>query len=410
MNPDVYIVDIATLTPPRHRSDEMIGRFYDQPGIARDVAVIAKRAERSVGIRTRASILDFDALPEKRLISEQHAPKAWCLSLLDTLTSKLPPDRIGYLGVSYNATSNIDVLPNLACQVAAERGLGLLASPHELPHYGCASAVLQIASAVEFCRRTNRAAVVIALEQCTWALDPIYDRNDADFIASLRAHLLFADGAAAVLIAPASIAREFQNALRIVDVHTGFRPGGTLGMRKGRFLVGDGIKETMPELVTRECIQPSLDRHGLVPADVRDWAIHQGGLPVLSRFKDPAILGLSDEQVADSADSFAEFGNLSAASCLFVLRRQFERPSDRTSLGITIAFGAGYYFGCFLYERCDPSAMPRSCRGIAGIARSKAAQPGAPTHARRPHTHACRKSRLGTRRADRVARLARPGR
>ena len=109
-----------------------------------------------------------------------------------------------------------------------------------------------------------------------------------------------------------------------------FRLGDAITMKNGHFLVGDDIKGTMPELVASECIAPMLTKHGLATADVRDWAIHQGGLPVLMKFKDEAILGLTDEQLADSAASFAEFGNLSSASCFFTLRQQFERPIKRS--------------------------------------------------------------------------------
>jgi len=156
-----------------------------------------------------------------------------------------------------------------------------------------------------------------------------------------------------VLIVPESMAGEFSSALRVVDVATGFRLGDAITMKGGHFLVGDDIKGTMPELVTSECIAPMLAKHDLATSDVRDWAIHQGGLPVLMKFKDEAILGLSDDQLTDSAASFAEFGNLSSASCFFTLRQQFERPAKEDSRGMIVAFGAGYYFGCVLYETRD---------------------------------------------------------
>jgi predicted naringenin-chalcone synthase len=60
---------------------------------------------------------------------------------------------------------------------------------------------------------------------------------------------------------------------------------------------------------------------------------------------------LTAAQLADSADTFEEFGNLSSASCLFTLRRQFERPTRDATKGMVVAFGAGYYFGSLLYER-----------------------------------------------------------
>jgi predicted naringenin-chalcone synthase len=357
MNNDVYIVDIATLLPPRYRPEEVLGRVYGQPGVAGDVLTLAKKASRNTGVKTFSSVLDFDAYPSKKLISGAHTPKNWCCSLIDAVSIMLPTDEIGFLSVSYNISSHVDVLPNLACQVASERKLKLDAPPQEMLYHGCASGILQIKAAVDFCRQSNKAALVIVLEQCTWAYSPIYQKDDDDFRSSLRAHLLFSDGAAAVLIVPDSMVGEFSTALKIIDVDTGFRLGDAITMRNGHFLVGDDIKGTMPGLVTSECITPLLTKHGIASADVQEWAIHQGGLPVLMKFKDEAILGLTDEQLTDSADSFAEFGNLSSASCLFTLRRQFERRASAASRGMVVAFGAGYYFGCFLYEKCDGHAL-----------------------------------------------------
>jgi predicted naringenin-chalcone synthase len=350
---NVHLVDIATLLPPRYRFEEVLGHIYGQPGIAGNVLTLARKANRNTGIRNFSSVLDFDAYPAKKLISGSHSPKNWCCSLIDALSIMLPPDDIGFLSISYNISSHIDVLPNLACQVAGERRLKLAAPPQEIAYCGCASGILQLQSAVEFCKRSNKAAIVIAFEQCTWACGPIHAKEDDDFRASLRAHLLFSDGAAAVLIVPESMAGNFSTTLRIVDIDTGFRIGNAITMKNGRILVGDDIKGTMPALVASQCVTPMLTKHGLATTDVRDWAIHQGGLPVLMKFKDPAILGLSDAQLQDSAESFAEFGNLSSASCFFTLRRQFERRSIAPSRGMVVAFGAGYYFGCVLYEKCD---------------------------------------------------------
>ncbi len=349
-NNDVFVVDIATLLPPRYRAEDVLSHVYGQPGIADDVLTLARRATRNTGVRTFSSVLDFDVYPSKRLIAECHAPKRWCGALMDAVSIMLPPGEIGFLSVSYNISSHVDVLPNLACQVAQEKKLDLIAPPQELPYYGCAAGILQIESAVDFCRRSGRAALVIVLEQCTWAYRPVCDRDDEDFRASLRAHLLFSDGAAAVLIVPRSMIASFESGLRIIDVATGFRLGDAIAMRNGHFLVGDDVGGTMPDLVASESVRPMLSRHGLAADDVRDWAIHQGGLPVLKTFARPDILGLTDTQLADSVGTFEEYGNLSSASCLFTLRRQFERPTPNGTKGMTVAFGAGYYFGSMLYE------------------------------------------------------------
>ncbi len=363
---EAFIVDIATLLPPRYRTQEILGRVYGQPGVANDILTLASRASRNTGVTTLSSVLDFDAYPAKRLIAECHTPKRWCCSLIDAVSIMLPPGEIGFLSVSYNISSHVDVLPNLACQVAAERNLQLTAPPHELPYHGCAAGILQIEAAVNFCKRSNKAALVIVLEQCTWACRPVLLRDSEDFRASLRAHLLFSDGAAAVLVVPDSMKDSFASALRIVDVRTGFRLGDTIAMRNGHFLVGNEVGGTMPELVASESIRPLLAEHGLTKDDVSAWAIHQGGLPVLRKFKQPEILGLSDAQLDDSSSTFEAYGNLSSASCLFTLRRQFERAASPGAKGMVVAFGAGYYFGTLLYEKwTNDAAAPVSAAASA---------------------------------------------
>jgi predicted naringenin-chalcone synthase len=348
---DVFVVDIATLLPPRYRAEDILGRVYGQPGSSDDIRMLAKRASRSTGVRSFSSVLDFDTYPSKRLIDECHAPRRWCNTLVDAVSIMLPPGEIGFLSVSYNISSHADVLPNLACQVAREKSLDLVAPPQELPYYGCAAGILQIESAFDFCKRSGKAALVIVLEQCTWAYRPILERDREDFRASLRAHLLFSDGAAALLIVPESMIAGFDRALRIIDVSTGFKLGDAIGMRNGHFLVGDDVGGTMPHLVASASVRPMLARHGVDTQDVDDWAIHQGGLPVLRQFGREDTLGLSDAQLADSASTFEEYGNLSSASCLFTLRRQFDRRARPGTKGMAVAFGAGYYFGCMLYER-----------------------------------------------------------
>ena len=72
MNNDVYIVDIATLLPPRYPSEEILGRIYGQPGVAGDVLTLARKVGRNTGVKTLSSVLDFSVYPEKRLISSCH--------------------------------------------------------------------------------------------------------------------------------------------------------------------------------------------------------------------------------------------------------------------------------------------------------------------------------------------------
>ena len=74
-NDGVFVVDIATLLPPRYRAEDVLGRVYGQPGIADDIRTLATRACRSTGVSTFSSVLDFDAYPSKRLVADCHTPQ-----------------------------------------------------------------------------------------------------------------------------------------------------------------------------------------------------------------------------------------------------------------------------------------------------------------------------------------------
>ncbi|MGK7950248.1 MAG: 3-oxoacyl-[acyl-carrier-protein] synthase III C-terminal domain-containing protein [Xenococcaceae cyanobacterium] len=122
-------------------------------------------------------------------------------------------------------------------------------------------------------------------------------------------------------------------------------------MEDSLFLVGKGVSETMPSLIAEKSIRPLLGKHSLTPQKVTEWSIHQGGIPVLEAFKDDSILSLSDEQIQRSKDLFKKYGNFSAPSCLYVLDSFFqEKQIHNNSYGLVTSFGAGYYFGSFLYH------------------------------------------------------------
>src|SRR5690606_15677665 len=88
---------------------------------------------------------------------------------------------------------------------------------------------------------------------------------------------------------------------------------------------------------------------------VAHWAIHPGGREILDRVQQR--LGLSDAQLAPSRDTLREYGNMSSATVLFVLKHLFDgsdlRHGDRVA---TMAFGPGLTVesGLFTVEQGTP--------------------------------------------------------
>lgn len=349
-----YIVGVRSIVAPAHDPIEMIDVYYPPSIDSGQTNRFARRVARTIGIDQRYSILDVGAFPDKILIDNSHTPQEWGRLLISGTIEEFPLARsdIGFLSVSFNISSHQDLLPNLACQIAHETGLTLDAMPETVPYLGCAGGIFSIKSAIEYTRNNDKAAIVYVFDQCSWAAKPIHDIRDPNFKKSLRTHLLFNDGAVALLIVPDSILerKPFRKRLKVVDIDTGFYPGAAIGMKDGGFLVGDDVEATMPKLVSERSIRPLLERNSVPIDEVDEWSIHQGGITVLEAFRKQDTLGLTDSAIAESRDCFAEYGNLSSPSCLFVLEKNFNKPAGSMETGVVSGFGAGYYFGSMLYR------------------------------------------------------------
>jgi predicted naringenin-chalcone synthase len=90
----------------------------------------------------------------------------------------------------------------------------------------------------------------------------------------------------------------------------------------------------------REFIEPSLAASGLAPADVETWAVHPGGRAIIDQVQ--TSLALRPEQVRASREVLRDYGNMSSASILFVLRNILEHPSrSGVEKVCAMAFGPG---------------------------------------------------------------------
>ncbi|ROL61931.1 hypothetical protein D9V86_03215 [Bacteroidetes/Chlorobi group bacterium ChocPot_Mid] len=356
MNNDknIYIADVHTILPQLYPADVVAEFVYPVEKAGDLVYRLAKKALKSIGIKNRPFILSGDTFPEKALAKEEYHPEKWGQQMVEHFLQFVKAEEVGFLSVSYNVTSHIDYLPNLSCRVAEATHLNLDAPPEELPYLGCAASFFSLKSAMNYCKTHDKAAIVYNFDQCSWLCNPVMDPRDPEFTASLKANLLFSDGAAGLLVIPESMKERFKGKLiKVVDIETAYRNGAEIKMNNGRFLVGDNVKSVMPGLVSSLVLKPLLARNNITKNDIREWSIHQGGRPILQQFKEEEIMGLSDEQIQRSMELFEAYGNFSSPSCLFILDSYFKEDSknkNSDTKGIVIGFGAGYYLAAMLYE------------------------------------------------------------
>ena len=87
----------------------------------------------------------------------------------------------------------------------------------------------------------------------------------------------------------------------------------------------------------RPWLEEWLSDSGLTLADVESWAVHPGGPKIVSAVEE--ALALSAEALAPSRGVFADYGNMSSPTVLFILKRLREQNAPRPC--VALGFGPG---------------------------------------------------------------------
>lgn len=230
------------------------------------------------------------------------------------------------------------------------RGLGLsdAVQRFHLGFMGCYASMPALRAAGQFCTADENAVVlVVSVELCTLHLR---SSEDPDTIV---ASSLFADGAAAGVVTARDLPTTVP-ALRLDGFHTAIVPEGVDDMA---WTIGDSgfemiLSTAVPQIIGESIIgalAPLYGREeglaeafeaGRVGDRVRHWAIHPGGRSILDRVQER--MALSDAQLRPARETLREYGNMSSATVLFVLKRILDQegaePGDRVA---AMAFGPG---------------------------------------------------------------------
>ncbi len=200
---------------------------------------------------------------------------------------------------------------------------------------GCASAMVALQQVHNHLRAyPEHLAAVVAVEvsSTSYYLD--------DDLETAVANAIFADGAGAVLAACSGPGP------RMVATRTLLRPehldlmGFTFPAGRQRIRLSKDIRHIAAEMMG-EWTEVVLKEHGLQRADIRHWVLHSAGQRVLERAQ--RDLGLSDADLAAPRAVLRQYGNMSSATILFVLRQVMThgRPAPG-DWGVMLALGPGF--------------------------------------------------------------------
>jgi predicted naringenin-chalcone synthase len=242
-------------------------------------------------------------------------------------------------------------------KVVRALGLNPAVQRYHLGFMGCYAAFPALKAAKQFCVADPAAVVlVICVELCSLH---VRTSNDPD---TIMGSAIFGDGAAAAVVT----ARELQGpepAIRLDHFETVLTPVGeeamawNIGDEGFEMVLGSYVPHIIEEHITG-ALAPLLAREpslaGLPYRDITHWAIHPGGRSILDKVE--SKLELTQEQLVPARETLREYGNMSSATVLFVLKYMLERSvSEREERICSMAFGPGLTVETGLFTLVSPA-------------------------------------------------------
>lgn len=251
--------------------------------------------------------------------------------------------------------------------IIRDLGLNENVERYTIGFMGCYAAFPALRMAAQFCEANPQAVVlVMCLELCSLHLQ-VSEKPE-----SIVANALFADGAAAAIVSAREPAND-RPFYRVHGFHSALVPSSEAHMA---WDIGDHgfnmvLSAYVPDLIgsnIREILAGILDKRGLSPANIDEWAVHPGGRAILDQIEEQ--LSLPPAELEMSRSVLRDYGNMSSPTVMFVLKGFLEEAETERAMTCAIAFGPGLTVETAVLERCG-----------AAIPAAQKARPDALTHA-----------------------------
>lgn len=200
---------------------------------------------------------------------------------------------------------------------------------------GCYAAIHALKIADVICLSDKNAQVlIVCTELCT-----LHFQQEAT-MDNIASSLLFGDGSAAVLITADA---NKTKGLHIDSFYSQIVPKGKRDMAwelssTGFLMTLSGYVPDLIEADFGRIVDHALAKENISKEDISHWCIHPGGKRILEAIH--KSLGFTNGQLKVPYDVLNEFGNLSSASILFVLKELLQQKRRIKKL-FAAAFGPG---------------------------------------------------------------------
>jgi predicted naringenin-chalcone synthase len=348
------IIAIGTAVPPHKNQQKDILNFMVNAIDAdeterRKISMLYYRS----GIETRYSVLPDYALPME---DWTFYPKNKALEPFPNIEKRMEEFHKNAVGLSIKAIENfsqtvdyeqVTHLITVSCTGLSAPGLdiqliqALNLSPTimrtSVNFMGCYAAIHALKIADVFCKADPSAKVlIVCTELCTLHFQK---ENKLDFITS---GLLFADGSAACLVVGDDDGRR---GLTIENFYSKIALQGNTDMAwnisSNGFLMT--LSNHIPALIKQEIkslLDAALKDLKLDKTKIQHWAIHPGGKDILAASEQ--AIGLRKEDLTISYDILKNYGNMSSATILFVLKEIMQSIDNKAITNNNFIFATAF--------------------------------------------------------------------
>jgi predicted naringenin-chalcone synthase len=326
---------MQTVFAPNEADNRKLRFMYRQSGIGQRYSVLSdySRPPQEWKFYPQTENLEpFPSLEQRMAIYNKQAPLLSVDAIRNCLDGVLHTRDITHL-ITVSCTGMS--APGLDLQVMELLDLSKNTIRTAVNFMGCYAAIHALKLGNAFCLADPGARVlIVCTELCT-----LHFQREAT-MDNIASSLLFGDGSAALLMVGSN---HEGKGLVVTDFYSEVLPGGKRDMAWE--LSSTGFLMTLsgyvPELIEEDfdaIIGRCLQRKDWQKSDIAHWCIHPGGRRILEAITKSA--GLEPAQLDPSYQVLNQYGNMSSATILFVLKRMLStlNPEERV---LGAAFGPG---------------------------------------------------------------------
>ena len=228
----------------------------------------------------------------------------------------------------YAPGPDYDIIKSLDLKHSTER--------YHLGFMGCYAVIPALKMAQQICKADPAANVmVVSVELCT-----LHFQADSK-MDNLLSSSVFADGGAGAIV---SSQKPETGGYRIDGFASSIMEKGVDDMA---WSVGDNgfemvLSSYIPDLLQeglQSFLNPVLEQFDLSVDSIDRWAVHPGGRAILDKVEQ--TLNLDRALLNASRHVLSEYGNMSSATVLFVMKELLNQPPDDVQQTLAMAFGPG---------------------------------------------------------------------